>query len=374
MPDPLNILSDSFYCAISKDYKQIRANQEILKKIKYVCECISNRAGVRLLMACLLAKIHKPNVNPTKPYTEIGSDDCFSGRTYDERYISQLIADNDLPCNPTTAFLTPALRNIDSPLSTDLEIIGRPRQVYTDTILLLHCVQNGEIAASELLVEVIHRLIVIRNSKKESLSKKLKELKDHSAEVILSSEETITVIEQHLSCKHSSRLPVLIVAAAYNAAKNKIGEQICPLLSHNAADEQTGSMGDVEVCLINDENVRTVYEMKMKKVLREDIDRAIQKIAKGGESIDNYIFITTDEIDENIFEYAKSMYEKLGQREIAILDCIGFLRHFLHFFHRLRRRFIDEYQELVINEPENAVRHELKEVFLHLRQVAETRE
>ena len=374
MLDPANILSEFFSSAISQDYRPIQAPPEVLKKIEYVCECVSNRAGVRLLMACLLAKVHKPDINPTKPYTEIGSDDCFSGRTYDERYISRFIADKDLPCNPTTAFLTPALRNIDNPLSTDLEIIGRPRQVYIDTISLLHFVEDGKIDASELLVDVIHRLILIRNSKKESLSKKLEELKNHSAEIILSSEETITLIEQHLSCKHSSRLPVLIVAAAYNAAKNRIGEQIRPLLSHNAADEQTGSMGDVEVCLINDENVRTVYEMKMKKVLREDIDRAIQKIANGGESIDNYIFITTDEIDENIFEYAKSMYEKLGQREIAILDCIGFLRHFLHFFHRLRRRFIDEYQELVINEPESAVRHELKEVFLHLRQVAETRE
>ena len=374
MPEPSNILSEFFSSATSQDYKKIQANPEVLKKIEYVCECISNRAGVRLLMACLLAKVHKPNINPTKPYTEIGSDDCFSGRTYDEKYISRFITDKDLPCNPTTAFLTPALRNIDNPLSTDLEIIGRPRQVYTDAISLLHCVQDGEIDASELLVEVIHMLIIIRNRKKESLSKKLEELKNHSAEVVLSSEETITLIEQHLSCKHSSRLPVLIVAAAYNVAKNRIREQIRPLLSHNAADEQTGSMGDVEVCLINDENVRTVYEMKMKKVLREDIDRAIQKIANSGEFIDNYIFITTDEIDENIFEYAKSMYEKLGQREIAILDCISFLRHFLHFFHRLRRSFIDEYQKLVINEPESAVRHELKEVFLHLRQVAETRE
>jgi len=374
MPDPAHIMSEFFSSAISQDYRPIQAPPEVLKKIEYVCECVSNRAGVRLLMACLLAKVHKPDINPTQPYTEIGSDDCFSGRTYDEKYISRFIADKDLPCNPTTAFLTPALRNIDNPLSTDLEIIGRPRQVYIDTISLLHFVEDGKIDASELLVDVIHRLILIRNSKKESLSKKLEELKNHSAEIILSSEETITLIEQHLSCKHSSRLPVPIVAAAYNAAKNRIGEQIRPLLSHTAADEQTGSMGDVEVCLINDENVRTVYEMKMKKVLREDIDRAIQKIANGGESIDNYIFITTDEIDENIFEYAKSMYEKLGQREIAILDCIGFLRHFLHFFHRLRRRFIDEYQELVINEQESAVRHELKEVFLHLRQVAETRE
>lgn len=374
MLEPSKILTGSISRATSQKYKPLQAAPEIVEQIEYICNCVSNRAGVRLLMACLLAKVHNPKNDPTKPYTGIGSDDCFSGRTYDERYISRFITDNNLPCNPTTAFLTPALRNIDSPLSKNLEIIGRPRRVYTDTISLLHKVQDSKVAAHDLLVEVIHRLVVLRDKKKESLAKKLEELKEHSKEIILSSEETITLIEQHLACKYSSRLPVLIVAAAYNAARDKIGEKIRPLLAHNAADEQTGSMGDVEICLLDNDNVRTVYEMKMKKVLREDIDRAIQKIVNGGKSIDNYIFITTGDIRDDICEYAKSMYEKLGQREIAVLDCIGFLRHFLHLFHRLRRQFLDEYQELIINEPESAIRHELKEVFLHLRQVAETRD
>ncbi len=133
-------------------------------------------------------------------------------------------------------------------------------------------------------------------------------------------------------------------------------------------------MGDIEVCLLSDDDVRTVYEMKLKKVLREDVDRAIQKIVKNGRTIDNYIFITTDYIDENVLDYAKGMYESLGQREIVILDCVGFLRHFLHLFHRLRREFLDEYQGLLLVEAESAVRHELKEVFLHLRQVAERRD
>ena len=374
MNDPMKILSDLHTLATSKDYKQIITNPEIIKKIESVCVCINNRACVRLLMACLLAKIHKPNINPTKPYTEIGSDDCFSGRTYDEKYISQLISAHNLPCNSTTAFLTPALRNINNPLSISLEIIGRPRNLYSDTISLLESVQEGNVNASDMLVEVIHTLIMIRDNKKESLSTKLKELTTYSREIILSSEDTILLIKQHLSCKNSSRLPVLIVAAAYNAAKEYIKEEIHPLLSHNAADEQTGSLGDIEICLLNEKKVRTVYEMKMKKVQLVDIDRAIQKIVTGGQSIDNYIFITTDEIDENVFDYAKGMYDVLGQREIAILDCIGFLRHFLHFFHRLRRDFIDEYQKLVINEPDSSVRHELKEVFLHLRQVAETKD
>jgi len=324
-------------------------------------------------MACLLAKTHKPETSPTKPYTEIGTPDSFSGRTYDEKYLSPFIIDHDLPCNSTTAFLTPALRNITAELSEETEIAGRPRRVYTDTISLLHQVKRGSITAGELLCEVVHGLLTVRDEARKSLQQKLRDLKNNGAEeTMLSSEETIALIQQHLACKHASRLPVLIVAAAYKTAQEKLGEQVNPLFSLNAADEQTGSMGDVEIHLLDDDAICTVYEMKMKGVTKEDIDKAIQKIAQRGSSIHNYIFITTEMIDEKVSDYAKSQYESLGQREIAILDCIGFLRHFLHLFHRSRKVFLDEYQSLLLAEPRSAVRHELKEVFLHLRQVAES--
>ena len=45
---------------------------DIRERATYVCHCMSNRAGVRLLMSCLLGKLDKPNVDPRKPYTEIG--------------------------------------------------------------------------------------------------------------------------------------------------------------------------------------------------------------------------------------------------------------------------------------------------------------
>ena len=56
-------------------------NLLIRDRVDYVCHCMSNRAGVRLLMSCLLGKLDKPNVDPRKPYTEIGSTDSFSGRS-----------------------------------------------------------------------------------------------------------------------------------------------------------------------------------------------------------------------------------------------------------------------------------------------------
>src|SRR3972149_4254919 len=60
--------------------------------------------------------------------------------------------------------------------------------------------------------------------------------------------------------------------------------------------------------------------------------------------------------------------------EIAILDCTGFLRHFLHLFHRSRIDYLDAYQALVLAEPDSAVSQPLKEAFLALRQAAEADE
>ncbi|NJL10519.1 MAG: hypothetical protein HC908_11050 [Calothrix sp. SM1_7_51] len=69
-----------------------------------------------------------------------------------------------------------------------------------------------------------------------------------------------------MNCRNSSRLPVLIVAAAYQVASTYLGQCPLPLTSQSAADEQTGKIGDVEITLLNEINVITCYEMKMKKV------------------------------------------------------------------------------------------------------------
>jgi hypothetical protein len=297
--------------------------------------------------------------------------DSFSGRTYDERFITDFVNAHRLPCRPTTAFLTPALRNINRPLTTDVEIIGEPRQLYKDAIQLLDDVQEGRASAEAVMADVIRILIVIRDERLGRLAALVEGLKRSADALPLSSEAIVTLIEQHLACKNSSRLPVLIVAAAYRAAAPRLGERALALRSHNAADEQTGALGDVEVCLENEDRVRTVYEMKQKRVTPSDIDRALQKVASAESRIDNYIFITTDAVDESVREHAAKVYEQTGGTELAILDCIGFLRHFLHLFHRLRTAFLNAYQELLLAEPDSAVGQPLKEAFLSLRQAAE---
>ncbi len=362
---------------LEKSYQKTKLNLRnrftsdlvIFKKIDYVARCSTNRAAIRLLMSCLLAKIHQPRVDIRKPYTEIGGDDSFSGRTYDEKYLSDFINKYQLPCNSTTAFLTPALRNINKTLTLNADLVGRPRDVYKDILFLLDAIQKRKIKAEVMFLDCIRILITIKNENTERLKTLMSGLQVSRDESHLSVEDIINLLTQHLACKKSSRLSVLIIAAAYKIAEKYLNQKVLSLKPHNAADKQTKAFGDVEITLVDDDNVVTCYEMKTKEVTENDLHIALEKI-KRSSSMDNYIFITTENINESVNEIAKKSYDSTGV-EIVILDCIGFIRHFLHLFYRIRMDFLNEYQKLVLNEPSSAVSQELKEVFITLRKSSE---
>lgn len=367
------LLEDSLKRAKARLNRSFIINEAIAARIATVVNCSSNRAGARLLMSCVLAKLHRPGVDPRKPYTKIGTKDCFSGRSYDEQVVADFLVRHSLPCNPTTAFLTPVLRNMDQTLTTKLALVGRPAAMYQSALQLLDDVNAKRVSARDVLDESVRLLVLERDARKARLKTLLSGLGRVPNALPLLSEDTVNLIRQHLACKSASRLPVLIVAAAYEAAKEKLGERVLNLTSHNAADEQTGAVGDVEITIAGDDKVITTYEMKSKSVMKSDIDRALQKIANGPH-LQNYLFITTDTIHDDVREYAASKYDETGGVEFAILDCIGFIRHFLHLFHRLRKDFLDHYQKLVLEEPGSAVSQALKEAFLALRQAAESAE
>ncbi len=372
MSTPTNIL-DLAFAKVSKNLTQsVIDDNEISQNIEFVCRNPQNRAGARLLLACLLAKVHKPNLDIRKPYTQINDSDCYSGRTYDESYITGFINKHELPCNSTTAFLTPALRNRNIVLTPEVNLVGRPAILYKIVLQLLDDVYQGRVSPEDLLAETIRLLIIVRNEKQQRIASLLADLRTLENAIPLSVEAIIKLIEQHLNCRNSSRLPVLIIAAAYQAASKYLQRSVLPLSSHNAADKQTGRLGDIEITLLNHTNIITCYEMKMKKVTVEDINLAIHKIRDSQQIIDNYIFITTDTIEVSVQEYAADIYEQTGGIEVVVLDCISFLRHFLHLFHGLRMNFIEAYQQLVLDESESAVSQALKEAFLALRQAAES--
>ena len=366
---PLEIL-ENLYQQANRNLSKSFVTKKTKDKVELVCRCNTNKAPIRFLLSCLLAKIHNPEIDIRKPYTEIEGNDAYSGRFYDERYVELFIHQYKLPCNPTTAFLTSAFRNLDRLLTTELVLVGRSQEVYVNTLELLDSVYSQKEKPENLLRELIRYLIIIKSEDELRMRQLIADLKQTDDILPLASEEIVMLLSQHLNCKGTSRLPVLMIASAYQTVKEQIGELSKSLEAHNAADRQTGSIGDVEITLTNDEQIVTCYEMKDKRVVKTDIDVAIQKLTKAKNKIDNYIFITTEDIEIEVVEYAKSLYGKTGI-EIAIFDCIGFIRHFLHFFHRQRNNFLNIYQSMVLAEPTSSVSQPLKEAFLALRRAAE---
>ncbi len=108
----------------------------------------------------------------------------------------------------------------------------------------------------------------------------------------------------------------------------------------------------------------------VRSYLRNVIDLALQKVIHSHQRIDNDVFITTAEITQQVRDYAARLYHRTGGIEFAVLDCISFIRHFLHLFQRIRIDFLAAYQQLLLDEPDSSVRPELKEAFLRLRRAA----
>lgn len=114
----------------------------------------------------------------------------------------------------------------------------------------------------------------------------------------------------------------------------------------------------------------TLYHHAPTVVTRVAIDEVLDSLANETDKPAHVLFVTTDPIDLTVREYAAGVYQRTGGIEFAILDCLGFVRHFLHLFHRHRGAFLDAYQALVLGEPDSAVSFALKQAFLALRQAA----
>ena len=88
----------------------------IEKPIHDICRN-ENKSPIRYLMSGMVAKIDRPSINLYKPTSSLGGDDAYEGRSYDENIIEPYVLKHQLPCNVTTAFLTPSFRKIESKVS-----------------------------------------------------------------------------------------------------------------------------------------------------------------------------------------------------------------------------------------------------------------
>ena len=335
-------------------------------RLDAICQYTTNRSIARFLLACLLAKTHQPRLDIRKPYTEIGSADCYSGRTYDEQFVDEFIAKYNLPLNATTAFLTPAFRTKNRPIDANATLVGKPKEVYAALVSLLQDVQNGRLTAESCLTEVIRQLVVARDSQRKSIEQMLAGI-DRRTEA-LTARQIVEIVAEHLRLPRSSRLPVLVIAAVYEVIAEVTGKTHRELSSHTAADIRTGALGDLEIVLPTQEYPYTVYEVKARPMRKGDIDTARQKLALSSVPVAQYVFVVTKPVAEDIHLYLLEVNERYSGTEFQIFDCVQTLEHFLHLFHERREEFLDKYTSLVMQD--TAVGQKLKEKLLELVRAA----
>jgi hypothetical protein len=192
--DSARILHVAFERARASLTTSIVQNQDIVQRIELVTRSERNRACIRFLLACTLAKSVNSSVDIRKPYTEIGTPDAYSGRVYDERYIGPFVRKHQLDCNSTTAFLTPAFRNITTILTPNLVMAGSPPQVYQATLQLLTDIQEDRVSAEDVLTEAFRWLLLMKDERLLRLDKALENLKFSENTIPLSSEDVVKLL------------------------------------------------------------------------------------------------------------------------------------------------------------------------------------
>lgn len=152
---------------------------------------------------------------------------------------------HQLPLNRTTAFLTPAFRTFNQPLLAETGLSGRPAWLYSNLVSLLQDIQNGERPPEDYLKEVLRLLILQRKSQQQAILERLRRIESVPRE--LNTQQIWEIISAHLKMPRSSRLPVLIIAAAYDTAQESLDKRYTRLLPHTAADKPADALGDLEI-------------------------------------------------------------------------------------------------------------------------------
>lgn len=160
---PEEILAHEFNRAAASGSQPLVSDMGIQQRTAFISRNPQDRTAVRLLMSCLLAKAHSPHVDVRKPYTALGTPDSFSGRTYDERYLTAFIRLHNLPCKYMSAFLAPAWRTHVMTLTPALNLGGRPSKLHEYTLQLLSDVYENRVTAEDLLAETVRCLIIWRD-------------------------------------------------------------------------------------------------------------------------------------------------------------------------------------------------------------------
>ena len=261
----------------------VKKNLDIIAENREKCKAV-----LAVTITLILKKIESPKQDIRKH--QAGMDGGFSARGLDSGVVTPFLKKKDFPYMASGAgALTRSLEQA-VPYNKDYTGKIKPEAVRNAFLSCADALQNTNINPAHALTYLFTQLIKYRD-----LDKSIK----LNRPVNMTIKEIVSKVNEHFEkCGgEGSRLPVLATYAVYKQLVIEVQRYkncvLCELQEHNAPDNQSGFLGDIQV---NDANGRPfeVVEIKHNIKLNSDILDACYDKFKS-EPVKTYYLLSTNE-------------------------------------------------------------------------------
>jgi len=345
------------YINDSHDITNISLNETILKDIAFITTRIATNKGVcTVLVTLAVYKVLNPNQDIRKHQDSMV--DGFSGRSFDTKYITPVLATNGFNAMSESGWLT---RSLEQPLPYDKDYPGKinPPDLKKAFLNLVEEINQSKENAEKILQVLLHGYIKHAEINKIVIHR----IENNDIEI----SKLIFLLRQHFEYRYlnhgASKLPMLAFYAMYfilvKEMERYAGTQLKDLGSHTAPDDNSNSAGDVEV--IKGEIVFEAVEVKLDKpITPQFLMVALKKIQKF--KIQRYYILSgkppkpedIDEINSLIFE----IDQKYGCH-VIVNGLYETLKYYLRLISNVQE-FLNKYIELVEGDSELNLNHKQK--------------
>lgn len=328
---------------------------EIIAQIAAIVARSEANKGIVTVLVTLLT--HKAvDAGQDIRYHQAQLENGFSGRNIDKAVVTPFMKSVSFPAMAESGWLTRSLEQAH-PYTLDYPGKITPKSVRNAFLGIVDAVQVKGVDSREVLLYLFQLLIRQRDALNIELAK------PHS----LSISKIIKLLKKHFTyhytCSGASRLPSLAIYAAYECMMGQVtryGDKVlCPLAKHNAADAQSGRIGDIDVNHANGtafEGVEVKHELQITKQMVAD---AYEKFKIY--NTDRYYLLTTANMESADWDSIDREIQRIAQIHGCQVIVNGVYSTLTYYLRLLKdpAEFIDHYVELLKSDETIKFQHKV---------------
>lgn len=217
----------------------IPEEQELLNVVLKYSE--QAKGVLTVIVTSLVYKILNPKQDIRNHQASI--EEGYSGRTFDNKYITPFMKSHKFPSMAESGWLTRALEQ-KVPYDKNYSGAITPKELKPVFLEIIDNIESGSNCTSYLIF-ILQGLILKRNLQNIDLAKP----------TTLSISSILELLDKHFNGTYNgegaSRLPVLAIYAAYiciiEETKRFEGKELLPIENHTSSDKSSGRVGDIDI-------------------------------------------------------------------------------------------------------------------------------